>query len=212
MWAHAAMTAPPAPLQAVLVGPAPFRPAPSLPWSALIPGAPLLVTSAEAAAAARKLTGSRFPLSPPNLDLTGSRFPLSPPNLDLGQTSNSFIAETINCRDLSWSDHWYLVSIASQDRREASKLRPARARVAGPALSVLSSRSECSAKGGLTQVLPPPPLVLPLLLPPPQPAPQLGRLLRRLHPSPTCRRIISNFRRTARTRPQQQEQDACQVR
>lgn len=198
MWAHAAMTAPPAPLQAVLVGPAPFRPAPSLPWSALIPGAPLLVTSAEAAAAARKLTGSRFPLSPPNLDL--------------GQTSNSFIAETINCRDLRWSDHWYLVSIASQDRREASKLRPARARVAGPALSVLSSRSECSAKGGLTQVPPPPPLVLPLLLPPPQPAPQLGRLLRRLHPSPTCRRIISNFRRTARTRPQQQEQDACQVR
>jgi hypothetical protein len=61
-------------------------------------------------------------------------------------------------------------------------------------------------------VLLPPPLVLPLLLPPPQPAPQLGRLLRRLHPSPTCRRIISNFRRTARTRPQQQEQDACQVR
>ena len=93
MWAHAAMTAPPAQLQAALAGPAPCRPAPSLPWIALIPGAPLRVTSAATAAAARNLTGSCFPLSPPFLDLF--------------RKSNSFIAETINCRDLIWSDGFW---------------------------------------------------------------------------------------------------------
>jgi hypothetical protein len=35
-------------------------------WRTLIPGAPLIVTSAAAAPAARNLTGSRSPLSPPN--------------------------------------------------------------------------------------------------------------------------------------------------
>jgi hypothetical protein len=80
--------------------------------------------------------------------------------------------------------------------------------------SALSSRSECSAKGRLlTQARQPLLLLLPLLrLPPPQPAPLLGRLLRRRHPSPMCSRIISNLRRPARMRPQQQQQDARQVR
>jgi len=66
----AAMTAPPAPRQAALAGPFTSAEAAAAvmmmnSWQALIPGAPLLVTSA---AAQRNLTGSSFAVSPPKLD------------------------------------------------------------------------------------------------------------------------------------------------